>query len=312
MNMKQSMMSKRTLRFMSIALTAALAALICAAEPAAESGFVFFVAADMRDYSAPKYRGPGYFLSACEAMKTLGGEFLVSPGDLDPAQSASEVIAQVFGPQFPWYPALGNHDLGKKDLAWLRAANAGGAKLPGVVRKGPPGAEETMYAFDHNDAHFVVINEYYDGLSDHARGGDISDAVYLWLSQDLAANVKPFVFVFGHEPAFPQPDIDTGKIRHGETSLNDNLEHRDRFWKLLAKHKVTAYICGHSHTTCAKKIDGVWQLDSGHARGKGDNSIPSTFLRIGVGGGEARFEIYRSDRAGVIYKLRLSGSLTKE
>jgi len=279
---------------------------------APENGFAFFVAADVREYAGAKYRGPGYFLSACETMKRLGGEFLVSPGDIDPPQPVRDVITQVFGAQFPWYPGVGNHDFGKADLAWIRRYNQGGASLPSIVSMGPPGAEETMYAFDHENAHFVVINEYFNGKSDHASGGDISDAVFFWLNEDLAANLKPFVFVFGHEPAYPLPDMDTGKERHEETSLNRNAKHRDRMWKLLAQYKATAFICGHTHTASAKKIDGVWQLDTGHARGKGDSSIPSTFLRIVVMNEEARFEIYRSNGKGVDYRLRLSGSLTKD
>jgi hypothetical protein len=300
---------------LGLAAAALLAALAMSAAPARlldrtpdGDAFAFFVAGDMRQYAGPKYQRPGYFLSACEAMKKLGGDFLVSPGDVDPPQDVRAVVGKVFGPAFPWYPGLGNHDLGKTDLAWLRAADESGVLRPGIVRRGPPGAEETMYAFDRGNAHFVVLDEYYDGASDGA-GGDISDATLRWLSADLAANAKPLVFVFGHEPAFPQVDMDTGQARHGDNSLNGDTAHRDRFWALLVERKVTAFICGHTHTATALKIRGVWQLDSGHARGRGDSSIPSTFLRIAVSGNGASYEVYRTDEWGVAYTLRKSGRL---
>jgi hypothetical protein len=197
-------------------------------------------------------------------------------------------------------------------MAYIRGLNPGGMKLPHIVRKGPRGSEETMYAFDWSDAHVVVLNEYFDGRSDTGANGDVTDATFAWLSEDLSSTTKPFIFVVGHDPAYIFPDMDSGRVRHEGGGMEVNPAHRDRFWKLLGDRHVTAYICGHTHNASAKKVEGVWQLDTGHARGKGDKGAPSTFIKVTVGGGDARYEYHRADSRGGNYKVTLSGSLVKE
>ncbi len=305
----------RTVRLILAVLAAAAGAgSVHAAAPQQADKLSFFVAADMREYGGGKYSGPDYFRGAAEAMRATGpAAFLVIPGDLEPPEPVVEVIGAVFGAGFPFYPVVGNHDTDRKEyIAYLRGLNSGGTSLLHVVRKGPPGAVETMYAFEIGPVHVAVINEYYDGVSDTGSDGDVGAATYAWLAADLAAADKPYVFVVGHEPAFPLPDMTTGRMRHEKTSLNRHIADRDRFWKLLRDRKVTAYLCGHTHDASVKRIDGVWQLDCGHARGKGDPGAPSTFLRITAGGGDCRYEVYRADANGRNYTVRLAGSLLGE
>jgi 3',5'-cyclic AMP phosphodiesterase CpdA len=224
-----------------------------------------------------------------------------------------EDVTTTLGAGFPVYVAVGNHDTAKKAyIAYIRGLNPGGTKLPNIVRKGPRGSEETMYAFEWGKAHIVVLNQYYDGTSDTGADGDVTDATFAWLSDDLASNAKPFTFVVGHDPAYVLPDMATGRVRHEGGGLETNPAHRDRFWKLLRERHVTAYICGHSHNASAKKLDGVWQLDTGHARGKGDKGAPSTFIKITVGAGNCQYEYHRADANGLNYKVVLSGSLVKD
>lgn len=305
-------MPRHAFRWLLAAFAAqATAAVALAAPPPQADRLSFLVAADMREYAGGTYSGPDYFKGAAEAMRATGpAAFLLIPGDLEPPEPVAEVIRTVFGAGFPFYPAVGNHDTGANEyMAYLRGLNTGGTSLPHVVRKGPPGAVETMYAFEFGDVHVAVINEYYDGASDTGSDGDVGAATYAWLVADLAATAKPYVFVVGHEPAFPLPDMTTGRMRHETTSLNKHAADRDRFWNLLRQRKVTAYLCGHTHDASAKRIDGVWQLDCGHARGKGDTGAPSTFLRITAGGGDCRYEVYRADSDGRNYTVRLAGSL---
>ena len=54
-------------------------------------------------------------------------------------------------------------------------SGAGGVSLPNIVSAGPPGCEETTYSFDYGDAHFVVLNEYYNGISDRGTDGEVAD-----------------------------------------------------------------------------------------------------------------------------------------
>jgi len=48
------------------------------------------------------------------------------------------------------------------------------------------------------------------------------------------------------------------------------------------------------------------------AGGMGDKGALSTFIKITVGNGDARYEYYRADAQGLNYKVVLSGSLLKD
>jgi predicted phosphodiesterase len=158
----------------------------------------------------------------------------------------------------------------------------------------------------------VVLNEYCDVSGDTVTGGDITDHLYNWLVADLEATDQEHIFVFGHEPAYPQPDADNGRESHMADSLNFDPAHRDRFWELLKTQAVDAYICGHTHNYSAVEIDGVWQLDTGHARGWGDVGASSTFVIIQVHGDTVTFETFRDDAMGGDYTLTYSGTLTAD
>ena len=241
----------------------------------------FSVASDMRDYTGCN---PDHFRGVCETIREGGrSDFMVSAGDLDPPQKTYSTIQEYIDLNYIWYPVVGNHELETSSfMEWLRAFNQNGLKLPGIVKSGPSGCKETTYSFDYESAHFIILNEYCDGSNDSATDGDVGDALYQWLLEDLEANSKPVIFVFGHEPAYPRPDAESGRLRHGTDSLNKYEENRDRFWNALADYGVTAYICGHTHNYSAVKINGVWQIDSGHARGTGDTGSRSTFIMIYV------------------------------
>jgi hypothetical protein len=194
-------------------------------------------------------------------------------------------------------PGLGSEAYYGANMDWLRSYDYG------TVNAGPSGCSETTYSFDYSNAHFVVLNEYCDAGGDTVTDGDIPDHLYNWLVADLAATSQPFVFVTGHEPAYPQPDADNGRARHMADSLNQYPANRDRFWDLLVAEGVTAYICGHTHNYSAVRIDengviggdGVWQIDAGHARGRGDPGARSTFVRVTVDTDHVTYEVYRTN-----------------
>jgi hypothetical protein len=184
-------------------------------------------------------------------------------------------------------------------MNWLRSYDYA-ALVP--VNPGPSGCPETTFSFDYFHAHFVILNEYCDTGGDTVTSGDIPNHLYNWLVADLAATSQPFIFVIGHEPAYPQPDEDTGRLRHQFDSLNQYPTNRDRFWDLLVMEQVTAYMCGHTHNYSAVRIDengsvggdGVWQIDAGHARGVGDTGAPSTFIRVTVDSSYVTYQTYRT------------------
>ena len=268
-----------------------------------EMEFSFIATADMRMFTGAEHQTSEYFFGTCEAIKAVGkGAFMVSPGDIDPPKQASDTLKKVLGEDYPWYPVAGNHETETpEDMDWLR--NEGRPDVQGLVRSGPKNGEETTYSFDYKNAHFVVLNEYYDGQSDTGSNGDITTPLYLWLKQDLEENTKPMVFVIGHEPILSIPDYHNGRHRHQGDCLNAHPENSHRFQQLLRKHNVTAYICGHTHNFSYSNINGLWQLDAGHARGIGDQGAPSTFLKFLVGQRTCWVEIYRDDANGGSYLL---------
>jgi hypothetical protein len=157
----------------------------------------------------------------------------------------------------------------------------------------------------------VVLNEYCDETGDSNPGGTVSDHLYNWLVNDLQATTQRHIFVFGHEPAFPQPDADNGRTRHIGDCLDADPVNRDRFWSLLRDRGVVAYFCGHTHNYSAYFRDGVWQMDVGHARGAGDTGSAGTFLMIHVDSETVTFNAYRDEHDGVYDYLDIvhSGTL---
>jgi PKD repeat protein len=87
-------------------------------------------------------------------------------------------------------------------------------------------------------------------------------------------------------------------LRHLGDSLDQYPANRDRFWSLLQNEGVLAYFCGHTHNYSAVNVDGVWQVDAGHARGAGDTGAPSTFVVVHVDGGTVTFDAYRDEHDG--------------
>ncbi len=165
----------------------------------------------------------------------------IVPGDFDETET-TEADLYLSG-VLPWAFAPGNHDLTE-----LWRPNT---------------------SWDHENAHFVFLNEYCCG------DGRICDHVYDWLVDDLNSNTQPAIFVVGHEPAFPEN-------AHVGDSLDADPEERDRFWQLLRDHGVVAYICGHTHWFSTETVDGVLQIDVGNAGNPAHGEPHQTFVVFDV------------------------------
>jgi hypothetical protein len=309
---------------LQIASCIALSALFArAADATAEPDLAFTVAGDMRSFTEnPKPDGKRFFDGACEAMQRVGpGAFLISPGDFDPPAANRKVIDQFLGPKFPWYVVVGNHEVENgAAMPWVRQWLA--ADIPHLVRRGQPGTKLTIYSIDVGNSHVVAIDSYPlakegkprpDGKVE-APGSkgqvDLTEAEFQWLEEDLAATHQPFVWVTGHQPIESLPDMDSTRLRHPGESVSFDPARAERFVTLLKKYHVRAYICGHTHNASVTKLkSGIWQADSGHARGGGDIGSPSTFLKFRLIGSQALVDIYRADPTGRDYTLRRTVTL---
>ncbi len=106
-----------------------------------------------------------------------------------------------------------------------------------------PGSVNTTYSFDYENAHFVVINPFWDGASnDHTSEGDISTALNSWINSDLTANDETHNFAFIHTPAYPAN-------RHVGEDLDApaNRGRRDAFVATLNANNVETLFAGHTH-----------------------------------------------------------------
>lgn len=157
-----------------------------------------------------------------------------------------EVMKPVYDAGISVYPIRGNHDDGPERLvlkplpakreppadsqerireAFLNAFD----EYSYIPQNGPEGEERLEYSFSHKNAFFVGMDFYNGGQ--HRINLD-------WVTEQLAANKKKHVFVYGHEPAF-------------ETIHKDNLSYypheRDKFWDALGAAGGRVYFCGHDH-----------------------------------------------------------------
>lgn len=255
----------------------------------------FIVAGDPRHLAGPHFDTSQDFRDVCESVNLTGkGEFMVICGDLTPPENCDWTIKKYLGDDYVWYPVVGNHDVWEGGMPWLREFNAGGVSLPNVVNPGPTHCKETTYSFDYSNCHFAVINVYFNGPRDTGAPGLISPSTYSWLKADLASTDKEFIFVFGHEPAYPQPDSHTGHLRHLGSSLDRAPEWRDLFWQLLKDNNVVAYFCAHTHCYSHFKKDGVWQIDVGRARAHMFSARAwSTYCAIDVVGSNVVLSTFR-------------------
>ncbi len=280
--------------------TLAICAALCLAGSAAFAAeFHFTATADPRNL----HDAFGGTLAAIKSNLGDAGVFHVSPGDIDgtPAENRVQVNTNLDN-SFLWYPGTGNHEAEDADMDWIRAEydSGNGVRTPlknFTLQNGPAGSVQSTYSWNHGNAHFVMLNEYWNGGtaagSDVATNGDVVPALRNWLDNDLAGNTRPAVFVFGHEPAYPFN-------RHVGDSLDAHLENRDAFWGLLESYNVDAYICGHTHvySKYQKTADGTWQIDLGNA-GNDTDANGYTFLDVTVSDTAVTFDVWRDlDGAG--------------
>ena len=194
---------------------------------------------------------PPVFTQVAAQLEEHNPQVLLSVGDLINANKGANTgeqwaalkteVERIGAQQF--YPCLGNHDTNgsKRSLDEFRAAFSLPANAPGSLRG-------LAYSVDVGQVHLVCVSTEYPG-AEHS----VSDEQLNWLASDLAQSSAPYVFVFGHDPAFPVGP-------HVGDSLDFDPARRDRFWQILRDARVTAYIAGHEHLYHRQEYDGLTQV----------------------------------------------------
>jgi 3',5'-cyclic AMP phosphodiesterase CpdA len=150
-----------------------------------------------------------------------------------------EAMKPVYEAGIPVLPVRGNHEYQSRNyfpndpcrpLAPNPAALATYLAAFGrdVPQNGPDGQKGATYAYPHNNALFIGLDELFD-LYSYDRA---------WLDAMLTANPRQHLFVFGHFPAFG--------VKH-EDNLSCNGSSRDALWNAIGSHNGRMYFCGHDH-----------------------------------------------------------------
>ena len=133
--------------------------------------------------------------------------------------------------------------------------------LTQIPQNGPDDEKGMTYSFANQNVLFVGVDQFVPDNSNRVNQP--------WLDQQLAANILPHVFVYGHEPAVA--------VTYSLSSLAYFPLHRDDFWQSLGSGGCQVYLTGHSHLYNRATVT----ITDVH----GQTSPPITQLILGGGGG---------------------------
>jgi para-nitrobenzyl esterase len=165
------------------------------------------------------------------------------------------------GTGIPLYIVRGNHEDGPNQtiVPLLDSYRATVASF--MPSNGPPGEEKLTYSFTHKGAKFLVNDNYiaHNGLKETVNQS--------WVNGQLTEDTRPFMFVFGHSPAYAV----VNDTEEDDFAIDVHSLQRDIFWKSLVDNNVSVYFCGHAHLYVRGESQGVRQIVSGNA---GAHAIP--------------------------------------
>jgi len=103
--------------------------------------------------------------------------------------------------------------------------------LTQIPQNGPDEEKGLTYSFTNQNGFFVGVDQFMPDYDDRLNQP--------WLDQQLAANILPHVFVYGHLPAVA--------VTEDLNSMAYYPLNRDAFWESLGDGGCQVYLCGHSH-----------------------------------------------------------------
>ena len=214
--------------------------------------------------------------------------FMFFTGDLISGYTTSEADfraqmkswKRLYGPlgrYVPIYTGMGNHESlldtftdgtqydkqGEKAAEVVFASefeNPGNGPDPEAA--GLPPYKGAVFSFGYGGSHFVQLNTDYWYSSNPAQvGGNFFGRLLKgqldWFEADVKAAVAggaKHVFVFAHEPAFPNGGH-TQDSQWGGGTDPDAVAARDRFWQICVDNGVVATFHGHEHNYSRTVID---------------------------------------------------------
>ncbi len=216
-------------------------------------------------------------------------EYIILPGDLvrgsskiDKLESQLVLFKELFSSYFPiemLLPTVGNHEVGsdpeddqrEKVFAEVFSEFKPDEELDGYNR--------TAYYVDLGNIRFIVLNSYHYGESNKITGRQFE-----WFKKVAEAPID-HKFVFLHSSPYP-----TGA--HIGSSLDENLELRDRFWEVIDKNNVDIVFAGHEHNYSRRIIDSSFDY--------GDYHFERSINQIITGSAGAKLNDTYSDSKGVV------------
>jgi len=152
--------------------------------------------------------------------------------------------------------------------------------LTQIPQNGPDGEKGMTYSFANQNALFVGVDQFVPGNDNRVNQP--------WLDQQLAANILPHVFVYGHLPAVA--------VNYDLSSMAYYPLHRDAFWESLGDGGCRVYLTGHSHlynraTVTVTDVNGkttppITQLIAGGGGGPWSSWDPQQYYSYQPHGGQ--------------------------
>jgi hypothetical protein len=199
--------------------------------PAGNASFRFAAYGDSRT-NATAHAG------VVSLIQSYSPDLVVHTGDYSSVGLDVQYNSQFFAPaapllrNTPMFTTRGNHDTSVVyDYVFDTPANN-------------PEGSEWYYSFDYGAAHFV-------SLDTPALVSGNGAAETAWLQADLAANTKPWTFVFFHHPPFSSGS-------HGDT-----LQVQQQWLPIFEQYNVTMAFSGHDHIYDAYLKDDVYYIVTG-------------------------------------------------
>jgi len=210
----------------------------------------------------------------------FGGDLVygawVSPSEFElQLRTWVQLMKPVYDAGIGVYVCRGNHELGdvwdvedgagadpndNNALSWLNVFGSDAYPKQKLPANGPDAERYMTYSVSHKNA-FIVCLDQYAGLG-HNFVHSVNQS---WLGEQLATNMKPHVFIVGHEPAF--------RVMHRDCLDVHPLE-RDTFWLSIKGAGGRTYMCGHDHFYDHASVDD----------GDGDLSNDIHQYIVGTGG----------------------------